>query len=88
MEIVSDIYENTELGEAEELSDSGRNTAAERVYQAYIDTFLQGEEEKLSEIFEDAAASDTRQTIDFQVSVRHTDCVRVIAFFRLQWGQG
>ena len=79
LEIVSDIYENTELEEeTEELSDSDRSTAAGYFYKAYVSRLLQGEEEKLSEIFENMVALDTKQTIDLEVLVRHTDCVRVI----------
>lgn len=78
LEIVSDIYENMEIEREDELSDSGRDAAAKSAYKNYIDRFLQGEEEKLSGIFRDTTASDKAQTIDLQVSVRFTDCVRVI----------
>lgn len=80
LEIVSDIYENTEIEieEEDERWDVDRSTAAERAYKDYADRFLQGAEEKLSEIFENTAALDTNQTIDLEVSLRHTDCVRVI----------
>ena len=78
LEIVSDIYENMEMEESDELSDNGRGTAAKSAYENYIDRFLQGEEEKMSEIFRDTTAPHEAQTIDLQVSVRFTDCVRVI----------
>nr|WP_300839038.1 hypothetical protein [uncultured Acetatifactor sp.] len=80
LEIVSDIYENTEIEteKEDELSDSDESRLVEYFYKAYAGRFLQGEEEKLSGIFENAAEFDANQTIDLEVSVRYRDCVRVI----------
>lgn len=80
LEIVSDIYENTEIEieEEDEPEDSGGSGLTEQAYKDYVVRFLQGEEEKLSEIFENRMEFDANQIIDLEVSVRYTDCVRVI----------
>lgn len=97
LEMVSDLYENTEIEEAdieedaeieegadiEEDADMDGLDAADPdtmircVYEAYTKKLLKEQPQGLK-LFESPNAQKQEQIIDLEISVRYTDCVRVI----------
>ena len=82
LELVADLYENTDIDADVDME--GCNTADLDVvvccaYEDYIKK-LMGErpQSRLSGLFGNQYAQDRKQTIDLEVSVRYTDCIRVI----------
>lgn len=82
MEMVSDLYENTDIEEAADMD--GRDTEnlyteLQCVYETYTKKLLEEQpQDSLLKLFEDPDAQKQEQIIDLEVSVRYTDCVRVI----------
>ncbi|MCM1040533.1 MAG: plasmid pRiA4b ORF-3 family protein [Ruminococcus sp.] len=59
--------------------DADLDTAMKHAYKACIIGFVQGKKEgNLLDTFEKTEVHDRKQTIDLQVSIRNTDCIRVI----------
>lgn len=86
LEMVSDLYENADIDEnmdENEIMDEQRTADIDAmmpyIYEAYIGRIVR--EEKMSgllRLFENASEEDWEQTVDLEVSVRYTDCIRVI----------
>lgn len=80
LEMVSDLYENTEI---EEDADTDEQDAANLdvvircAYEAYTEKLLK-EQPQCMKLFESPDAQKQEQIIDLEVSVRYTDCVRII----------
>lgn len=76
LEVVSDLYENTDIDE-EKAAD--KDALIRYSYEAFMDRLMPEQKENgLVRIFEAAGARNPEQTIDLEVTVRYTACVRVI----------
>lgn len=82
LEMVSDLYENTEI---EEDADTDGQDIADLdavircVYEAYSKKLLKEPlQDSLLKLFENPAVQKQEKIIDLEVSVRYTDCIRVI----------
>ena len=84
--MVSDLYENTDIDEDE---DADTDVDAQMIadmddivhygYKAYFDRLMQGQKSSsLLRLFGDENAQNQERMIDLEVSVRHTDCIRII----------
>lgn len=80
LEMVSDLYENTDIAEdTDEQEPDYRNMVVKHSYAAFMEKIVPGQPSgSLWRMFEKSDAQYQEQTIDLEVSVRYTDCIRVI----------
>lgn len=83
MEVVSDIYENLDMYEDTDMDEEeiavDRVTWVQYVYEVCMNRFLPNQRDNgVIGIFNKNVTENPEQIIDLEVTVRHTDCVRVL----------
>lgn len=74
LKLISDLYENTDIEE-----DADTDTMVHCAYEAFMKKLMRKKQQGgLLKLFEDSAAQNREQIIDLEVSVRYTDCIRII----------
>lgn len=74
LDLIFDLYENTDIEEAVDT-----DAMVHCAYEAFMKKLMsKNRQVGLLKLFEDSAAQNSEQIIDLEVSVRYTDCIRII----------